>query len=114
MLDLSRKAVTWMVLSVVLFIALSPGVLLTVPSIDGSLANMLTSNAPSTQVVVHAVVCAVLINLAGGVLKKMGVLVEKFGETPYQRRQREYAERQRVVLENERQAHLQRDQRGRR
>jgi hypothetical protein len=78
MFDLSRKAVTWMVLSVVLFIALSPGVLLTVPSINGSLANMWTPNAPSTQVVVHAFVCAVLLNLAGGVLKKIGVLKENY------------------------------------
>ena len=77
MLDLSRKAVPWMVLSVVLFIVLSPGVLLTVPSINGSLANMWTPKVPSTQVVVHAFVCAIVLNLAGGVLKKMGLL-EKF------------------------------------
>jgi len=75
MLDLSQKAVTWMVLSVVFFIALHPGVLLTVPSMDGTLASMLTPNAPTTQVVVHAFVFAVVLNLAGGVLKKMRVLV---------------------------------------
>lgn len=113
MLDLSRKAVTWMILSVVFFIVLTPGVLLTVPSMNGTLASMWTPKVPSTQVVVHAFVFAVVLNLAGGVLKKMGVLTEKF-ETPYQRRQREYAEKQRVVLENERRSHLERDRRGRR
>ena len=78
MLDLSRKAVTWMILSVVLFIALSPGVLLTVPSMDGTLASMWTPNVPSGQVVVHSIVFAVLLNLAGGALKKLGVLTEKY------------------------------------
>jgi len=78
MFNLSRKAVTWMVLSVVLFIVLRPGVLLTIPSMNGTLAGIWTPSVPSTTVVIHAFVCAVLINLAGGVLKKMGVLVEKF------------------------------------
>jgi len=78
MLDLSRKAVTWMLLSVVLFITLNPRVLLTIPPLNGTLSGIWTPNAPSSQVVVHAIVCALLINLAGGVLKKIGVLKETF------------------------------------
>ena len=78
MLDLSRKAITWMVLSVVFFIVLTPGVLLTVPSMNGTLAGIWTPKVPSTTVVIHAFVFAIVLNLAGGVLKRMGVLVEKF------------------------------------
>jgi hypothetical protein len=76
-MNTSRKAITWMVLSAVLFVALHPGVLLTVPSATGSLADMVTVNAPSLQVVVHAVVFAVVLNVVGGILKKIGVMGRK-------------------------------------
>ena len=81
-MDTSRKAITWMVLSAVLFVALTPGVLLTVPSATGSLADMVTVNAPSLQVVVHAVVFAVVLNVVGGVLKRLGVMGRKSGSSP--------------------------------
>ena len=82
MLNLSRKSVTWMVLSVVLFIALSPGVLLTVPSMDGTLASMWTPNVPSGQVVVHAIVFALALNIVGGALKRAGVIVRRSRSSP--------------------------------
>ena len=85
MLDLSTKSITWMILSVVIFIALNPGVLLTIPSMDGTFASMWTPNGPTSQVVVHAVVSALLLNLAGGLLKRMGLLVEKYKD-PRRRR----------------------------
>jgi len=76
-MDTSRKAITWMVLSAVLFVALNPGVLLTVPSMDGTLASMYTPNMPSTQVIVHAIVFALLLNVVGGALKRAGVMGRK-------------------------------------
>ena len=76
-MDTSRKAITWMVLSAVLFVASHPGVLLTVPSATGTLADIVTVNAPSLQVVVHAVVFAVALNVVGGILKKIGVMGRK-------------------------------------
>jgi len=78
-MNTSRKAITWMVLSAVLFVALHPGVLLTVPSATGSLVDMVTVKAPSLQVVVHAVVFAVVLNVVGSVLKRVGLMGSKDG-----------------------------------
>ena len=76
-MDTSSKAITWMVLSAVLFIVLHPGVLLTIPSMDGTLASMYTPNMPSNQVIVHAIVFAILLNVVGGALKKAGLMGSK-------------------------------------
>ena len=81
-MDTSRKAITWMVLSAVLFVALHPGVLLTVPSMDGTLASMWTPNMPSTQVIVHAIVFAVVLNVVGGGLKRLGLMGRRSRSSP--------------------------------
>ena len=76
MLDLSLKAITWMVLSAVLFVAFTPGVLLTVPSLNGVLS-VVTPSVPTSTVIIHAVVFAVLLNIVGGALKRVGLMGSK-------------------------------------
>ena len=81
MLDLSLKAISWMVLSAVLFVAFTPGVLLTVPSLSGVLS-VVTPSIPTSTVVIHAVVFAVLLNIVGGALKRAGLMGRRSRSSP--------------------------------
>lgn len=80
-MDLSLKALTWMVLSAVLFVVVTPGVLLTVPSLSGVLS-VVTPSIPTSTVLIHAVVFAVLLNVAGQALKRSGVISRKSKSSP--------------------------------
>jgi hypothetical protein len=80
-MDLSLKALTWMALSAVLFVVVTPGVLLTVPSLSGVLS-VVTPSIPTSTVIIHAIVFAVLLNVAGRALKKAGVMGRKSRSSP--------------------------------
>ena len=68
----SAKSVPWLVALAVLFIALSPGVLLTVPNPNGATwYDVVTVGSVSTQVVVHAVVFALAWTVVRKVLKAL-------------------------------------------
>lgn len=68
----STKSVPWLVALAVLFIALSPGVLLTVPNPAGAAwYDVVTVGSVSTQVVVHAVVFALAWTVVRKVLKAL-------------------------------------------
>jgi len=68
----SAKSVPWLVALAVLFIALSPGVLLTVPNPNGATwYDVVTVGSVSTQVVVHAVVFALAWSVVRKVLKAL-------------------------------------------
>ena len=68
----SSKSVPWLVALAVLFIALSPGVLLTVPNPAGSSwYDVVTVGTVSTQVAVHAVVFALAWTVVRKVLKAL-------------------------------------------
>lgn len=64
MLDLSVKSVTWMIVSALLFIALTPGVLLTV---GGTGPNLVVAGDRiiSAPTLIHAVVFAVVLSVVG-------------------------------------------------
>ena len=68
----SSKSVPWLVTLAVLFIALSPGVLLTVPNPNGtSWYDVVTVGSVSTQLAVHAVVFALAWSVVRKVLKAL-------------------------------------------
>jgi hypothetical protein len=68
----SSKSVPWLVALAVLFIALSPGVLLTVPNPNGAAwYDVVTVGSVSTQLAVHAVVFALAWSVVRKVLKAL-------------------------------------------
>jgi len=68
----SSKSVPWLVALAVLFIALSPGVLLTVPNPNGATwYDVVTVGSVSTQLAVHAVVFALAWSVVRKVLKAL-------------------------------------------
>jgi hypothetical protein len=68
----SSKSVPWLVSLAVLFIALSPGVLLTVPNPNGATwYDVVTVGSVSTQLVVHSVVFALAWSVVRKVLKAL-------------------------------------------
>ena len=64
-----------MVLSAVLFILLSPGVLLTVTS--DKLAPLVTVGSPSNATVIHAIVFAIVLFIVGKGLKASGLMINR-------------------------------------
>ena len=72
------KGVKWMVLSAVLFILLSPGVLLTVTY--DKLTPLVTVGSPSNATVIHAIVFAIVLFIVGKGLKASG-LMGRYHET---------------------------------
>jgi F0F1-type ATP synthase membrane subunit b/b' len=64
MLDLTTKSVSWMIVTFILFIALTPGVLLTVGS-SGPNIVVAGDLVISTPIVVHAIVFALVLSVVG-------------------------------------------------